>query len=351
VGARLLCAAFVVSCAFAASASAKPQTPVYTLTVSEGETTLPEFPIDGTSANANLGGSVALSIVRNGTVFARSTGGSGYAGTSQVPQVGDVVTMESPIGTPVGAVVYDGLPSMDPTVCAGSANFSGQNSPGETVKGKYVTLTPRVERYGTSEQESNIGRAQVTILSGSTFGGSFLAPLTPGQTVTAMESLETALAGGAVFKYESENSRPVGACPVVVPLASPPPPPPALQGTILKFLRTTIRHLLAHGWRNHVTINQPGTVTQDLYLKGGKLPAYAATSTGRHHKTPPALLLARGVTSAKSAGTVSVLLKPTVKGRRRLKSAKNVTVVVVTTLRSDSGAKLSLPRRTVTLHH
>lgn len=349
--ARLLCAAFVVSCAFAASASAKPQTPIYTLTVSEGETTLPEFSIDGTSANVNVGGSVALSIVRNGTVFARSTGGSGYAGTSQVPQVGDVLSMESPVGTPVGAVVYDGLPSMDPTVCAGSANFSGQNSPGETVKGKYVTLTPRVERYGTSEQESNIGRAQVTILSGSTFGGSFLAPLMPGQTVTAMESLETPLAGGAVFKYESENSRPVGACPVVV-ASVPPPPPPALQGAILKLLHTTIHNLLTHGWRNHVTINQPGTVTQDLYLRGGKLPAYAATSTGgHHHKTPPALLLARGITTAKSAGTVSVLLRPTVKGRRRLKSAKKLTVVLVTTLHSSSGAKLNLPRRTVTLHH
>jgi hypothetical protein len=117
-------------------------------------------------------------------------------------------------------------------------------------------------------------------------------------------------------------------------------------------VRTTIHNLLTHGWRNHVTINQPGTVTQDLYLKGGKLPVYAATSTGRHHhKTPPALLLARGVTTAKSAGTVSVLLRPTVKGRRRLKSAKNLTVVLVTTLRSSSGAKLNLPRRTVTLHH
>ena len=343
-------AALIACGVLAAPASAKTSPPLYVLRVTEGETTLPEFQIVQTSASAEPSASVVVSIARNGTVIARSSG-NGYTGTSQVPQVGDVLTMESPAGTPVGAVVYDGLPSMDPTVCAGSANFSGQNSPGETVKGSFVTLTPRVERYGTSVQESNFGRAQVTILSGSTFGGSFLAPLAIGQTVTATESLETPLAGGAVFKYISENSRPVGACPVVVAPAPPPPPPLALQGTILKFLRTTIHHLLAHGWRNRVTINQPGTVTQDLYLKGGKLPAFAATSTGgHHHRTPPALLLARGSTTAGHAGTVSVLLKPTAKGRRRLKSATNVTVVLVTTLRSRSGTKLNLTRHTVTLH-
>ena len=45
-----------------------------------------------------------------------------------------------PGGTIVGSVVYDGLPSIDPTVCAGSTNFSGQRSAGQTVEGSYFSM-------------------------------------------------------------------------------------------------------------------------------------------------------------------------------------------------------------------
>jgi hypothetical protein len=195
---------------------------------------------------------------------------------------------------------------------------------------------------------SNFARAQVTILSGTTFGGSFLAPLELGQTVTAAESLETPLAGGAVFDYVSENSRPVGACPVVVVPPPPPPAPPALQGTLFKLPHVTLLSLLKSGLRDRVTINQPGTVTQDIYAEGGTLPAFAA-SAKHHKKPPPALLLARGAVVASSAGTVTVSLKLTAKGRLKLKSAKSLKAVLVTTLRTSSGAKLNLAHRTVLL--
>jgi hypothetical protein len=258
-----------------------------------------------------------------------------------------VVSLQSPAGSTVGAVVYDGLPSIDPTVCAGSTNFSGENSPGETVKGTYFTETPN-DPY--SPERTDFGRAQVTMLSGTSFGGSFLSPLALGQTISAVESLETPLAGGAVFDYKSETVRPVGACPVPpLPPPSPPPPPPALQGALLKLLHMTIRSLLKSGLRDHVTINQPGTVTQDLYLENGKLPAYAANNS-KHHKKPLALLLARGAVTATSAGTVTVVLKLTAKGRNKLRSTKNAKVVLLTTLHSSSGAKLNLERRTVSLH-
>ena len=82
-----------------------------------------------------------------------------------------------------------------------------------------------------------------------------------------------------------------------------------------------ILSLLKSGWHDHVTINQPGTVTQDLYLEGGTLPAFAATRK-HHKKPPPALLIARGAVVASSAGTVTVLLKLTAKGRLKLKSAE-----------------------------
>jgi hypothetical protein len=341
--------AALAACALAAPASARSGPPVYTLRISEGETTIPEDSILSTSGKVEPSESVQVSIVRGGTVIAREHGEEN-AGMSQVPQAGDTVNLEAPIGTIVGSVVYDGLPSMDPTVCAGSTNFSGQNSLGETVKGHAVALSLKIEKYGTSTQESNFERAQVTMLSGTTFGGSFLTPLAIGQTVTAVESLETPLAGGAVFDYTSENSRPVGACPPVIP-PPPPPPPPALKGSVLTLPHVTILSLLKSGWHDHVSINQPGTVTQDLYLEDGTLPAFAATSKGRHHKKPPpALLVARGAVVASSAGTVTVSLKLTSKGRLKLKSTKHAKLVLITTLRTSSGAKLNLARRTISLH-
>jgi len=340
--------AALAACSLAAPASARSTPTVYKLTISEGETTLPENPIEFTSGSASDGSQVQVSIVRGGLVVARSHPSGGGTGMSQVPAAGDVVNLESPVGTVIGSVVYDGLPSMGPTVCAGSTNFSGQNTLGETVKGKAVALAVQIEKYGSSIVESSFQHAQVTMLSGTTFGGSFLAPLALGQTVTAIESLETPLAGGAIFDYVSENSRPVGGCPPVVVPPPPPPPAPALQGALLKLPHFTILSLLKSGLRDHVTINQPGTVTQDLYLQGGTVPAVAA-SKGHHKKPRPALLVARGALVASSAGTVTVLLKLTSKGRLKLRSLKNAKLVLITTLRISSGARLNLGPRTVQL--
>jgi hypothetical protein len=118
---------------------------------------------------------------------------------------------------------------------------------------------------------------------------------------------------------------------------------------VLALAHVTILSLLKSGWHDHVTINQPGTVTQDLYLEsGGTLPAFAAKSK-HHRKPPPALLVAHGAVVASSAGTVTVLLKLTAKGRLKLKSAKSLKLVLITTLRTSSGAEVNLARRTVSL--
>jgi len=135
------------------------------------------------------------------------------------------------------------------------------------------------------------------------------------------------------------------------PAPPPPPPPPALQGSILKLVRTTIAKLLKSGWTDKVTINQPGTVIQDLYQVGGVVPASAsAHRKGRGHKRqPPALLLAHGSATATAAGTVSVRLRVTAKGRRALRRRHKVRAELVTTLKASSGAKLNLQARAVTL--
>jgi hypothetical protein len=324
--------------------------PEYSISVVEGETTVPEDPILHTSGYVHLPHTnhvqVTLRLVHNGLTVAQDTESNGYAGFSQVPQVGDIVYLESPTGNVVGSDVYDGLPSMDPTVCAGSANLSGQRSAGEEVEGSYETLV--VHPSYVAHRPG--GQAQVTSLIGSSFGGNFLAPLALGETVNALERLRTTLAGGATFTYSSENVRPVGACPVP-PVPPPPPPAPALQGSIFKLVRTTIHKLLHSGWLTEVTINQPGTIVERLYLSDGKLPAYAASRHGRRHsRKPPALLLARGSAHAAAAGKVHVVLRATSQGRRVLAHVHSVRAVLITTLYSKTGSKLSLARRSLTLH-
>ena len=322
--------------------------PRYSLTILEGATTLPEYEqASVTSGSVSPSAEVVLSIIRSGTTLYRDVQSDGGAWLSQVPAVGDEVTLESPKGTVVARTVYDGLPAMDPTVCAGSTNFSGQNSPGQIVEGKYFAkVLVHPYHHGIEVHQTAFGEAQVKTLSGTSFGGSFLTPLALGEDVEAIESLKTPLANEATYTYTSEVERPVGACPAPPPVFNP-PPPPALGGTIAKLLHTTIHNLLKLGARDQVTINQPGTVIQDLYLAGGKLPAFAAGS--RHHHTP-ALLLAHGSATAAAAGKVTVHLKVTRRGRARLRSARGAKVVLMTTLHSRSGAKINLARHTISLH-
>jgi len=332
----------------AAAWATPPTHPEYSLSIVEGETTLPEYSIAHTSGRAPPGASVAVSIIRSGVVVARSTGTEG-AWMSQVPQVGDLVMLESPAGSTVQAITYDGLPSMDPTVCAGSTNFSGQRSGALEVEGEHYLVVQHPSYVATHAK----GHAQVTGLVGSSFSGNFLTPLALGETVQATEFVRTTLGSGAIFSYSSETDRPVGACPAPPPPPPPPPPPLALQGSIFKLARTTIHRFLKSGWLDQVTINQPGTVIQDLYLQGGKLPAFASSTKGKHHarQPPPAQLVARGSAMAKSPGTVNVLIRVTGKGSRLLRHRSQVRLVLVTTLRSNTGAKLTLARRSVTLHH
>ncbi len=357
--ARAACAALVTLGAgtalpAVAAAGEEHKAPEYSISVVEGETTHPEESILSTSGDVFIPHAhevqVRLRIVHNGLTVAEDTeeshGPEQGAWLSQVPQVGDTVILESPVGAVVGSDVYDGLPSMDPTVCAGSTNFSGQRSENEEVEGSYYTVVPHrsytAHRFG--------GEAQVHTQAGTSFSGSFLTPLAIGETVRAREHLKTSLAGGATYTYTSEDDRPVGACPA--PPAPPPPPPiPALQGSLLKLVHTTILRLLHSGWLDQVTINQPGTVTQDLYLLGGSVPASASSAHHGAHRRhrPAAVLLARGSTTAAAAGQVSVRLHPTASGRHVLSHRRRVRVVLVTTLQASSGARLNLQAHTVTL--
>ncbi len=341
-GALATCVATVVLIA-PAGAWAHNKAPEYSLSVVEGADTQPQDTIEHVSASASDNAEVTLSLTHNGLVVAQDPG-EGGAWLSQVPQVGDVLTFASPGFTT--AVTYDGLPTIDPTVCVGSNNFSGQRTLGYTVEGGYYTVTPA--RHHIYHSQDTL--AQIQVLSGAAFGGSFLNPLLSGETVYAVESLTSSLPGGATFTYSSENDRPVGGCPPPPP-PPPPPTPLSLSGAFSKFTRISISKLLRHGWPTHVTINQPGTIVENLYEQHGFVPAFAASAKHtRTHKEPRSPLLARGTASANAAGTVTVTIHPTSLGRRLLKHRHAIQVVLVTTLTAKSGAKLALARHFLTLH-
>jgi hypothetical protein len=361
---RALCFALSVLVAGAVAvtpAVASTLPPEYSLSIVEGANTQPEDSILNVSGYVHPKAEIVISIAHNGLVVEQDKGDEG-AWLAQVPQIGDVIKLESPAGVVRGAVVYDGLPSLDPTVCAGSTNFSGQRSAGETVEGGYYTVTVGRHHHFYSSEHT---LAQVQVLSGPNFQGSFLTPLLGGETVFAVESLTSPIAGGT-FTYSSENDRPVGACPVPPP-PPPPPPPLALMGSIVKLVQTSIHRLLQSGWSMRVAINQPGRIVEDLYLHEGALPAFAAgkhaasartlkgtpqgaQASKRHRHKPPALLLARGTETAKAAGTFKVTMHLTAGGRRVLGHARTAKVVLIATLRANSGAKLTLGRRSLTLH-
>ncbi|HEY4428970.1 MAG TPA: hypothetical protein VGN08_12265 [Solirubrobacteraceae bacterium] len=334
-------------------ASAGAAGPTYGLSISEGSSTSPEFIVSGVSAFGSGGNLLRVTITRGGTVVAQSPAQFGFAFMSPVPQPGDVVNVESPPGAVVAGVTYDGLPSLDPTVCVGSRSFSGQRRPNATVSGGYYSLGLVTSPYGSGLGLLSFGEATVSTLSGSVFAGSFLTALTAGDTVFASQEETSAAPGGGTFFYLSENTRPVGACPlppapasaIGAKVAPPHPGPIALAGQVVKSPLASIRRLLKSGWLQHVFINQPGTVIQNLYLQNGSLPAFAAK-----HKHA-ALLVAKGSTTATHAGTVNVLLRATTRGRRALKHVRRAKLVLITTLKSASGARISLARYAFSLKH
>ncbi len=347
--------ALALACAGAPAASAWSDIhgKVFVLEVVEGENTVPEYGSVAKTVARTEGSDpqpqVAVSIVKNGTTVYKEIG-QGWASVPQVPQTGETVVLESPVGHVIGSTAYDGMPTIDPTTCVGSTTFEGENTSGFTVEGSYVMdslVTPY--KKPTELKQSGFEQAQVKSLTGTSFGGSFLQPIPAGATVTAEESLKTPLAGEETYLYVSERVEPANK---TCPSAPPPPPPPPLvtplQGALVALRHVTIRQVLKAGWHDHVSIDQAGTVTQDLYLRGGKVPAVAASSH-KHHKTPPALLLAHGTAVAGGPGTVPVVLKLTRAGRRKLKSAGVINAILLTTLRTSNGQIATLSPHSVTL--
>ena len=151
----------------------------------------------------------------------------GGAWMSQVPQTGDVVTLESPSGTPSARWSTTACPRSTRRF-ARAPPTSPASAPGwSRSKAATYSLVASPARTASEQGGSGPGAGHEPLRLGL-FGGSFLTPLDARRRRSSRSSRsQTPLAGGAVFTYTSENDRPVGACPAPPP--PPPPPPPAAR--------------------------------------------------------------------------------------------------------------------------
>jgi virginiamycin B lyase len=136
------------------------------------------------------------------------------------------------------------------------------------------------------------------------------------------------------------------------------PSPTPFQAALSVFpLRATIRDLLRDGFSDSVVLTAPGSVSEELFSDNGVLPATASrTSAARHKKSKrhqAAMLLAKGVASTTTAGTVTVTLFPTAAGRKTLKKTRHsLRVVLITSVKdAKTGKVTNLPPHTLTLKH
>lgn len=261
---------------------------------------------------------IRLRVTRGGTVVGEGVGTN--AAAARVPaQAGDVITIERPVGTVVDTFAFDGTPTATP--CAGAQTLQGGRGPD-------ARLTLRVlDPAGTGSSPVR-QRGILSAPSPTTYAAIFPAPLVLGQRVRA------------VMKYVATSERyvvsnltaPVGSC---VPAAAPDTTRPT--GTLLKLsakkLRTAIRALLKGTFSSQVRVSEPSRVAQTLVAADGTLPAKAAAAK----KGRKATVIAKGKATARKAGTVTVRLKPTAAGKKKLKRAKRITLVLITTLTDGAG--------------
>ena len=251
-------------------------------------------------------------------------------------------------GTWSGSVVYDGLPSIDPTVCVGSTNFSGQRSAGMEVEGGRLHTGVSSQLRGASPWRTGAGHSSVRL------GVRRQLSDTAGDRGNGLgvERVADAARQGSDLHLLQQDRAAGGGVSGAAPPPPPPPPPPALQGSIFKLAGTTIQKLLKSGWIDQVTINQPGTVIQDLYLQGRRTAGIRVGAARRARTTsasPPALLVARGSASATARAPSACDASHRGGPRTALATAHRCGPCWSPRCGASSGAKLDLATRTVTL--
>lgn len=249
---------------------------------------------------------------------------------------------------------FDGKPSLSDTSCAGQNGFSGTrgNDADITVEtvAPYERKINNGGRYG-SFTDRGIERRQrglVRTLGAGTFAGVFQDALALGDIMAATQSLSTNTAD-TDLTYDVTQYRTVGACP------APPPIVPDTTKPIVAFfelgnLKPTKKQFLANGLSSFFTINEPGTITQDLYLSNGKTPPATATKKAKKKAKKKLVLLGRGSTTSAVAGVVKVTVRASKTGRKELRRHKGaVKVILISSVKDKAGNVTNLPQKKLTL--
>jgi hypothetical protein len=249
---------------------------------------------------------------------------------------GSVVDLAAPVaagdqiavacGGKMVTFTYDGLPSIGPSACGGSQAIDGTVSPGS-----YLILA--LARPGIDVPYTRASQVATLSSHGPSYRGTFARPILATDVLRADEALQ-GFVNGIYVAYFAITERTAGVCST----SSPP------SGSVrLAHHRHLLRELLHGGLVTLVTDNQAGTVIENLYLdNGARLPAQAT-------RTPGPILIGRASVALGKPGRVTLKLRPTKAGKRRLKGKRSVKVVLIATARNGAGGSRTFAAQHLTL--
>ncbi|MDQ8044406.1 MAG: hypothetical protein AAGC46_08040 [Solirubrobacteraceae bacterium] len=154
-----------------------------------------------------------------------------------------------------------------------------------------------------------VSTGRITSLSDTSFSGVFSVPMQAGDVIDYTLGSESSANDTTVYVSQT-NVVPVGVV----------PPAPALKGFQFGAPSTTVKSFLKSGLRTFVTLDSPGTVTEQLTL-----PAPKSKKKGKKHKKTAKLpiVVATGTATTTSGGQTAQLdVLSTKEGRKALKALK-----------------------------
>lgn len=289
-----------------------------------------------------------LDLVRGGATVASATGPGFVRLAPAALAAGDALVLTDVTTAASRTATFTGQPTLSAPGC-GAAGFSGTREDGSTVDvsaGLGADSVPTVQLFG----------------AGTSFAGSFAKALRTGWSVQAAQA-RVIDAGFTVF--DAVGAVVGGTCPGVAPAApvvvapapvvvAPAPvavpaavtdavPPTASLTMPVLFSRPALAYKALIGGKltGALTVDEPGSVTQTLYLDDG---ATLPKATAAADRKKAATVLGTVATKVKAAGTVPVTIKVSKKGRARLRVGQT-KLALVTVVRDAAGNARTLPAR------
>ncbi len=186
-----------------------------------------------------------------------------------------------------------------------------------------------------------VGHGRLTSATATAYGVNFGTPIQAGDLITYREVRQTT-AGDVTTTLTVTTTVPVGVV--------PPAPPvdvaaPVIKKNDLGAPSTTLKSFLKSGLFSFITLDEPGTVTQQLLLpvakdKKGSKSAFAPKKKKKKAPKAPIVVGTGTATSTAPGETVKVSIFSTKEGRKALKAIKGskpVKLTLVTTVKDTLG--------------